>query len=305
MLSARFSLPRRGVYAQAVLPLVAVSDLLAGQFFPHRFRRFDLMIRARLVRAWASQSDDIPAAEEAYRLMQSARGATDTMPRFRALVESVQTTGMNPEFPVGVSPRGPLLDGAHRVAVALALEIPTIAVDVRNSALPQDYSRAWLAEAGLPGTALDHGDLLLDELLATTGHDTIVAVSGEMTDHIWKMVSPGATVVTTRDAALDANQAAALDRALSELPWHEHSKREQLAHQVITEGPVTIVRLRLPRPLFRRLDKTHTRISALADGYREQFLAAGVAGRVGLTGAQNRAAVSVLRLAGLRVWGDA
>jgi len=305
MLSARFSLPRRGVYAQAVLPSLALADLLAGQFFPHHFRRFDLMVRARLARAWVSQPDDISEAEEAYWAMHTARGAPDTMPRFRALVESVTAGGLNPEFPVGVSPRGPLLDGAHRVAVALALEIPTIAVDVRNSVLPPDYSRTWCVEAGLAESVIAHGDLLLDEFLATTGHDTIVAVSGETTEGVLTLLTPGSAVVTTRRVVLDASQAAALDHALSDVPWHQHSKRGLLPEPVVVEGPVTIIRLRLPRPHFRRLDKTHTRVSVLAGHYGEQFLASGVPGRVGLTRTQNRTAVSVLRSAGVRAWGEA
>lgn len=303
MALARFSLPRRGVYAQAMLPALPVADILAGQFYPRDFRRYDLLIRARVARAWLSDESDVQAAQDSYELMQRARGAEVALPRFRALVESVATEGMNPDFPIGVSPWGPLLDGAHRLAVALAVGAPTVSVDVRPSPIPPDYSRAWLADAGLPEADLHAADVLLDKYLATTGHDHIVVIAGDMTDDIRRLLGPGCDVVSVREATLDEEAVVGVERALTTVAWHEHHKRSELPAPALQPGRHQVVRLRLARPSWHRVPKTHTRISGLARTVSEQLSAAGVTAVVGLTWTHNRNAVWVLDQAGVRVWG--
>lgn len=303
MALARFSLPRRGVYAQAMLPALPVADILAGQFYPRDFRRYDLLVRARLARAWLSDESDVHAAQHSYELMQRARGAEVSLPRFRALVDSVATEGMNPDFPIGLSPWGPLLDGAHRLAVALAVSAPTISVDVRPSRIPPDYSRAWLASVGVPETDLRVADLLLDKHLATTGHDHIAVIEGPMTDTIRSQLSPGADVVSIREVTLGEEEIVGVERALTTVAWHEQHKRASLPAPVLNPGLHQVVRFRLPRPSWHRLPKTHTRISGLAHVISEQLQAAGVIAVVGLTWTHNRHAVELLDRAGVRVWG--
>lgn len=304
MALARYSLPRRGVYAQAMLPSVSMSDLLAGQFYPRDFRRYDLLVRARVVRAWLTHETDAPVAEACYEQMQRARGATVNLPRFRALVDSVVSEGMNPDFPVGLSPWGPLLDGAHRVAIALARGVARVAVDVRNSSIPVDYSRAWLAAAGVSDADLEAADALLDEFLATTGHDTIVAICADVFDEHWGALRPGADVVAHRLVVLDADATVALEDALTYVAWHEHDKRANIPTRVLRPGPVTILRLRLQRPQWQRVPKTHVRVSSLATSYLHNLRSLDVPARVGLTWSQNKNAVAVLAGAGATVWGQ-
>ena len=303
MALARFSLPRRGVYAQAMLPALPVADILAGQFYPRDFRRYDLLVRARVARAWLVDESDVVAAQNSYELMQQARGAQANLPRFRALVESVATEGMNPDFPIGVSPWGPLLDGAHRLAVALVVGAPTVSVDVRPSQIGPDYSRAWLAAAGLPEADLRAADVLLDKYLATTGHDHIAVIAGPMTDDIRRQLGPGADVVSIREATLGEEAVVGVERALTTVAWHEHDKRATLPTPHLHPGLHQVVRLRLSRPSWQRLPKTHTRISRLAATISEQLRSSGLSAVVGVTWTHNRNAVAVLDSAGVRVWG--
>lgn len=303
MAVARFSLPRRGFYAQAILPALPVADILAGQFYPRDFRRYDLLIRARVARAWLSDDADVSAAEDSYQAMQQARGTESNLPRFRALVESVATEGMDPDFPVGVSPWGPLLDGAHRLSVALATNAGTMSVDVRPSPIPADYSRVWLANAGLPETDLIAADLLLDKYLATTGHDHIAVIPGPLTDTMTAQLAPGVEVISVREATLSEETVVGVERALTTVAWHEHHKRATVPTPLLHPGVHQVVRFRLARPSWRRLPKTHTRLSGLAHTISTQLRSAGHNGVVGLTWKQNRTAVEILDKAGVRVWG--
>lgn len=303
MARARFSLPRRGFYGQAILPRLPLADLLAGQFFPLRFRRYDLLVRARVVRAWVEDPSDAHAAEASYEAMQAARGAMVNLPRFKALVESVVSEGMNPDYPVGVSPAGPLLDGAHRVAVALVMSEQTIAVDVRDSLIPPDYSRAWLSEAGLAEADLLAADLLLDKFLATTGHDFLAVVAGPMTEHDLSWFTPGSELVATQEVSLDQETAALLERALTTLPWPDHARRSVVPAPVLGPGVHTLLRLRLPRPQWTRLGGTHTRVSVLASSYQENLVRRGAIGVVSLTWTQSRDGFAILSHAGVKMWG--
>jgi len=303
MAIARFSLPRRGVYAQAMLPALPVADILAGQFYPRHFRRYDLLIRARVARAWLSDESDVQAAQESYQVMQQARGAEANLPRFRALVESVATEGLSPDYPIGVSPWGPLLDGAHRLAVALVVGAPTVAVDVRPSPIPPDYSRQWLAGAGLAETDLHAADVLLDKYLAITGHDHIAVIAGPMTGDIVGQLAPGAHIISVREATLGEETVVGVERALTTIAWHEHHKRAGMLAPVLHPGVHQVVRFRLSRPSWQRIPKTHTRISVLADTIAQQLRAIGTDTLVGMNWTQNRNAVAVLDQAGVRVWG--
>lgn len=303
MALARFSLPRRGFYQSALAPMLPLADVLAGQFFPRDFRRYDLLIRARVVRAWLTDDSDREAAEQSYALMQQLRGASLDLSRFRALVEGVRSSGLDPDYPVGLSPHGPLLDGAHRVAVALVTGERKIAVDVRNSRIPPDYSRAWLAEAGMPEPDLSAADLLLDEFLANTGHDVLVVGSGVSVDDLVGVCQPGATVISSREVSLDQETAALLDDAMTAIPWRQHHTAP--ATSTLQAGPQAILRIRLPRPHWHRLPGTHVRVSELAAGFRENAQATGMPVVVGLTWSNNANGVAVLDGAGVRVWGSA
>ncbi len=303
MAVARFSLPRRGVYAQAMLPALPIADILAGQFYPHHFRRYDLLVRARVARAWLSDEADVQAAQESYEAMQRARGAEVNLPRFRALVESVATEGLNPDFPIGLSPWGPLLDGAHRLAVALVVGAPTIAVDVRPSPIPPDYSRQWLADAGVVEADLHAADVLLDKYLATTGHDHIAVIAGAMTDDILRQLAPGVDIISVREAPLGEETIVGVEGALTTVAWHEHHKRASMPAPLLHPGVHQVVRFRLSRPSWTRIPKTHTRTSGLAATIAEQLQSTGVNALVGVTWTHNRNAVAVLDQAGVRVWG--
>jgi hypothetical protein len=186
----------------------------------------------------------------------------------------------------------------------LATGAKTIAVDVRGSLIPPDYSRAWLAEAGMPEEDLLAADLLLDKFLADTGHDVLVVASGARVDELREMCQPGAKVIATREATLDSETVAALEAAITPLPWPDHRKREVAPAPRLHPGPTALVRLRVPRPQWYRLPGTHARVSRLVEGYLETGDRLGIAGVAGLTWFHNANGFAVLDRAGLRMWGS-
>ena len=56
------------------------------------------------------------------------------------LLESMSSHGFDEKYPVPIDPDGELLNGSHRVACALALEIPYITVELRPDYV---WAPAW------------------------------------------------------------------------------------------------------------------------------------------------------------------
>lgn len=131
----------------------------------------DLPVKVRLFRHLRGGND--PDAEEIYRWHISQRSgarmaaglATDRWKRTTQdyleaavqLFESMDEKGYDTSWPVEVDRNGELLGGAHRLACAIALEIPHIPVVQYNDrdvwAPPWDF--AWFIEAGMDTEGLE------------------------------------------------------------------------------------------------------------------------------------------------------
>lgn len=290
----RFGLPRRprGAGADAVETFLRLPDLLAGQFVGQHFRRYDLLIRARLASCWWNRSPDIDQAQDDYELMQRLRGGHDTLNQFRALVASVAEGGLDPDYPVGISPSGTLLDGAHRVALALVRNDERIAVDVRDSRIPPDFGRDWFVDRGFPSDSLRHADELLDRFLLATGHDTIAVVPGAHNPASVPL-SAGARVVSWQRIDLSSEEASALHGALSHLPVHKKTEPEGLG-EPWSSGTYSVFRVRGDTLFAKGVPKTHTRIVEYARVLADRLRTTHPGALVGVTVGQNRAAAEVL-----------
>jgi hypothetical protein len=295
----RFGLSRRapGAGAEAVETFLRLADLLAGQFDGQRFRRYDLLFRARLALSWGEGSPDVDQAQDDYELMQRLRGGHDTLNAFRSLADSVAKRGLDPDYPVGVSRSGSLLDGAHRVALALVLNDERIAVDVRDSRIPPDFGRDWFVERGFPSESLRHADRLLDRFLLATGHDTLAVVPGDLTPESLPQSGP-ARLVSWQQLDLGSAEASALQGALRHLPVHQKAEPvepgEPKLEDVWAAGHYSVFRLRGETLAATRVPKTHTRIVEVAKSLASLLQSTHREALVGVTVGQNRAAAAVL-----------
>lgn len=114
----------------------------------------DLAVKHRFFKSLSGGDD--PEAEEIYRLHIQARSgkrmeaglATDQwktetddyVSSATGLLQSMSSSGFNDACAVPIDPDGELLGGAHRVACALSLGIPHIAVELRPEYV---WAPAW------------------------------------------------------------------------------------------------------------------------------------------------------------------
>lgn len=124
----------------------------------------DLGLKWRFFKSQFGSDDD---AERVYRWHIEARSGSrldadiptdrwktkidDYVGAAKSLWQSMSSTGFNKAHPVPIDPNGELLDGSHRVACALALDITNIWVELRPDyvwAPAWDYF--WFLNAKMP-----------------------------------------------------------------------------------------------------------------------------------------------------------
>lgn len=289
MSGRRFLSLRAGRHPHPVATHVPLAALLEGQFESGGFRRLDLALRARMARALLDTGDVPEDLDDLYRRMQDARAGKDTRAAFRQVVESVRANGLDPAYPVGMSPQGPLLDGAHRTALALVLNVPTLAVDIRPSRIPASYGREWFLAHGFREEVVREWEGELDGFLRATGHDTCVVIAGTVpsSDELQVLVGSAGHVREVRVATSTDVDVPQLQRVLTAIPFHGSPPQEHTPDSLDGER-VTIARVRFAKRTWDPIVKTHTAILREARTLRDVLRQAGHTAIVGSTIAQNR-----------------
>jgi hypothetical protein len=148
----------------------------------YQFNRYDILLRLKTIREyihvfssngvfkWGKGrilSDQVFAD---YKRMQVNRIGVDTTEIFRSLINSVLLKGyMVDRHPITLSENGKLIDGSHRLACAIALEIPMVPVRfVRTNAKPK-YGLDWFVANRFSQSLIDNLDSLGLELLIESG----------------------------------------------------------------------------------------------------------------------------------------
>lgn len=86
------------------------------------------------------------------------RTTDDYVNALRALLKSMQASGFDAQFPVPLDMRGELLGGAHRVSVALALDIPVRVERHLQAAWAPRWDRQWFITNGMNAADLSRLD---------------------------------------------------------------------------------------------------------------------------------------------------
>lgn len=87
---------------------------------------------------------------------QWKRSAEDYLSSAKALFRSMVEKGFDPKCPVPIDPDGELLNGSHRVACALALEIVEIStVRMDRKVWAPAWNEAWFLTNGMDSKDLE------------------------------------------------------------------------------------------------------------------------------------------------------
>ncbi len=242
---------------------VPLGALVHEQWRGGVFSRYDILLRSLVARQLLSDSPPKRKTAEMgwYQTMQQKRAGKDTLPAFKQLTERVRGIGLDPAYPIGISPRGSLLDGAHRTALAIAFGEETVAVDIRLGKRLRSFERRWFAERGFPDKALAAMDDELDRAMAESGVECVlVTPAGKGTAKSWLAPLLPAGVKVRREWTVSLSEAdtVALEGILRWIPWHRKSDQAKQPARQLREGALEVIRLRLTHRDFERIRKTST-----------------------------------------------
>lgn len=109
----------------------ATGYLTELQWESNDLERADLIVRAMTARDLLAGCSSSPWPE-IYERMQIARIGQQTTENFKKLLDSVSWRGFNPSFPIKVNQNGHLIDGSHRLSIAIVLGLRHVPVEIVN-----------------------------------------------------------------------------------------------------------------------------------------------------------------------------
>lgn len=147
------------------------SAILANQHINNKFSRYDILLRYVTIKEIIDGGDSLRSYYERMQRERSKAGTyhADTYNYLKELVVSIQSEGFNDRHPIILSEEGLLLDGAHRLALALYFEEETVSVVVRPIRKQVQFGRQWFVEHGFDEKILQLLDVTKDELFRERG----------------------------------------------------------------------------------------------------------------------------------------
>lgn len=292
------AVPGSPVVANAVTT-VPLGLLLSCQWRDGVFERYDLIVRYLVAQELLASNDSPSPAKEIYRSMQAKRAGIDSLAEFEDLARSVAEQGLLDSFPVGVSPSGQLLDGAHRVAVALAVGADSIAVDVREARKLRPYGLKWFRGNDFPEDALVPLEKELDALMGLLGADTLVIADHQpdcpLSEVLRSVMPETVELISDSTLSLTSEQVATVENALSHMPWHEKD-RPRNPEPLLSSRIIDVVTLRDYRSRWTKIPKSSIAIRHSMERLARRLEQDNHAVRpvIGLTMLQNRSTARML-----------
>jgi hypothetical protein len=152
--------------------------LLQLQRVGGEFSRYDVLLRAIVARiSFDRARDGIMFGEDTgsywteYQKMQAIRyPARASALRYRNLLEKIAIAGFQADrHPLVLSRSGVLLDGAHRLACAVALGVDRVPFVTKQSEAPKNFGRSWFVANDFSPELLEELDEMERTTLSSTG----------------------------------------------------------------------------------------------------------------------------------------
>jgi len=169
---------------------VDVGTLLQWQFDQGQFGRYDTLVRIDTLDKFinTNEQDSLNSNDSLgslndkrfiyYKKMQEVRVQRNTLLRFQELAYSIKLKGFHVDrYPLTVDTQGRLIDGSHRLACALALNVDRLPVRfLKHKKGPTNYGREWFETREFPKEYLTRLDSRLYDILLSTGTAFVLIV---------------------------------------------------------------------------------------------------------------------------------
>lgn len=115
-----------------------------------------LMVRYKTIECYMNNENDwwdIYNRMQRIRVSQKKiipRNKAENEQNFKKLIDNIKKNGFSDEFPIIINNKFRLIDGSHRLAIALFFKIPNVPVTMNETTINMDpeYSLNWFKENG-------------------------------------------------------------------------------------------------------------------------------------------------------------
>jgi len=131
------------------------DKLLSYQYKNGEFNRYDIVVRYMAAEECLQKNG---CGFDLYKKMQEQRGfvvVEEAVERYTKLIKSIEKYGFDPNSQLPVDSRQNLVDGAHRLALALYFKQPLLPLKPRKAPFETDYSLTWFEQHGFDPGELD------------------------------------------------------------------------------------------------------------------------------------------------------
>lgn len=249
---------------------ISISDLLYCNSKNGRLLRLDIIVRYLAAKSYFEGTDD---GWELYRRMQDARmgkgfsvGAEE---RFRKLLHSYEENGYDDSSCILLDSNLGLIDGSHRIALALYHGYSTISALVMDFCHPVAYSFDWFIGNGFTIAEVKH--------IIATGQELLRSVQKPLSCVIWSPAVPFVEeiiqdlgmfgeVTGTKKFEYRSEEYKNIVRAIYAIDDIEKWKIEKKLEYMAEYAPeLWSVDLLLTDPQFRRKEKTGKPLSVVGE----------------------------------------
>lgn len=254
-----------------------IRELFFQQNYPTGFNRYDIVVRYLAVEAYYGKNS---YGWELYRKMQGARVSpqwtNSSVDIFRKLIASYETGGYDEESEIELDCNLGLVDGSHRMALAIYHKYYQISCRILPDASPVVYDIKWFVEHGFTMKEVrilqDTYSKIYDELIQPFVCTLWAPVQGYF-DEITDFLSLVGNVVSYRDYEVDDYTYAALVRGIYSVDdiaqWKIEMKIEKMKSAAIKK--IRIVLLNIESPKFRIKSHSYSTLSTACEDIKRMI----------------------------------
>lgn len=248
--------------------------LLSQEYKKNTFCRYDTIARLITIEYFSENRED---AFQLYNKMQSARGVLDGYEyRFKNLLDSIKRTNLRVENSIEVGKDGHLLDGSHRLAIALYLNISLITCrlnPIHRGVV--DYRLDWFYKNGFSKEECAMLEERRDRLFWEKGLFFPVILwptVSEYYDEIERDISENYRIVSTNRYFYNDNEFESIIRAIYAIDDIEKWKIDKkLSGMKKYNNKIMIIWIEFPNPKYRKKGLNNAYISTTGEQLKSRI----------------------------------
>lgn len=249
---------------------ISVREVFCQNISKEGFRRYDMIVRLLAVENYYGLNS---CGMDMYYRMQSIRNEAINpqlaVDRFRKLIESYEKNGYNIHSEIELGRNLCLIDGSHRMAMAMYHRCPTVSAKVRNYSLDVYYSLEWFAANDFTREECDMMKSRYEEIALEYNQAFVCTLwhpAFPYFDEIERKLSLFGKVLESKSYSLNEYEYKYYTRGIYAVDdiekWKIEKKVQHMISSDIKEYHLRIISLLLTDPKFRLKQSTNGTLSA-------------------------------------------